>query len=158
MNSLENNITGMNNTALGFNAFNSGTAFSNSTALGYDAQITANNTIQLGNTSVTDVKTSGTLTANGFTTAFSAKSTAYTLTATDDIVSVTGTTTITLPTAAGIPGRKYTIKNSDVAATVTVDANGGETIDGSLTKLLTTQYQYLTILSDGVNWLIVANN
>jgi hypothetical protein len=158
MNSLKNNISGANNTALGFNAFNSGTAFSNSTALGYDAQITADNTIQLGNTSVTDVKTSGTITANGYTTAFSTKSAAYTLTATDDIVSVTGTTTITLPTAVGIAGRKYTVKNIDAATTVTVSANGAETIDGAPAKFLALQYQYLTILSDGANWLIVANN
>ncbi|MDO9187235.1 MAG: hypothetical protein Q7W13_14565 [Bacteroidia bacterium] len=158
MNSLKNNISGANNTALGFNAFNSGTAFSNSTALGYDAQITADNTIQLGNTSVTNVLTSGTLTANGYTTAFSAKNSAYTLTASDDIVSVTGTTTITLPTAVGIAGRKYTVKNIDAATTVTVSANGAETIDGAPTKLLALQYQYLTVLSDGSNWLIVANN
>lgn len=158
MGSLQTNISGIHNTAVGFNAFNSGTAFSNSTALGYDAQIIADNTIQLGNTSVTDVKTSGTLTANGYTTAFSAKSSAYTLTAVDDIVSVTGTTTITLPTAVGIAGRKYTIKNMDAATTVTVSANGAETIDGSPTRPLVLQYQYLTILSDGANWLIVANN
>lgn len=158
MSSLQSNITGINNTALGFSAFNSGTAFSNSTALGYDAQITADNTIQLGNTSVTNVKTSGTLAANGFTTAFSSKSSAYTLTAVDDIVSVTGTTTITLPSAVGIAGRKYTIKNIDAATTVTVSANGAETIDGAPTKPLALQYQYLTILSDGANWLIVANN
>lgn len=158
MGSLQTNITGTNNTALGFNAFNSGTAYSNSTALGYDAQIMANNTIQLGNASVTDVKTSGTLSANGYTTAFSSKSSAYTLTAVDDIVSVTGTTTITLPTAVGIAGRKYTIKNIDAATTITVSANGAETIDGAPTKPLVVQYQYLTILSDGANWLIVANN
>lgn len=158
MSSLQSNVTGTNNTALGFNAFNSGTAFSNSTALGYEAQITADNTIQLGNTNVTNVKTAGTLTANGYITAFSAKSSAYTLTAADDIVSVTGTTTITLPTAVGIAGRKYTVKNIDAATTVSISANGAETIDGAPTKLLALQYQYLTILSDGANWLIVANN
>ncbi|MCE9540323.1 MAG: hypothetical protein K8R85_14060, partial [Bacteroidetes bacterium] len=158
MNSLKSNISGANKTALCFNAFNSGTAFSNSTALGYDAQITASNTVQLGNTSVTDVKTSGTLTANGYTTAFSSKSLAYTLTAADDVVAVTGTTTIMLPTAVGIAGRKYTIKNIDAATTVTVSASGAETIDGAPTKPLVVQYQYLTLLSDGANWLIVANN
>ncbi|MES2287854.1 MAG: hypothetical protein V4547_19355 [Bacteroidota bacterium] len=158
MASLQSNVTGTNNTALGFGAFNTGTAFSNSTALGYAAQITADNTIQLGNPSITDVKTSGTLTANGYTTAFSSKNSAYTLTAVDDIVSVTGTTTITLPTAVGIPGRKYTIKNMGPATTVTVSASGAETIDGSPTKPLALQYQYLTVLSNGANWMIVANN
>ncbi len=155
---LENNITGANNTALGYYAFNSGTTFSNSTALGYKAQITASNTIQLGNANVTDVKTSGTISANGYTTSFSSKNANYTLTASDDIVAVTGITTITLPAAVGISGRKYTIKNMDGAATVSVIAMGAETIDGTPTRLLTLQYQYITVISNGANWLVVANN
>ena len=157
-NALKNNTTGSNNTALGFNAFNTGTTFSNSTALGYEAQITASNTIQLGNTSITDVKTSGTITASGYTTSFSAKNADYTLSATDDIVVVNGPAIITLPTALGITGRKYTIKNIN-AATVSVNPAGAETIDGTpAPKLLTIQYQYITVVSNGANWLIVANN
>ena len=41
---------------------------SNATAIGYGATVSSDNTIQLGNTSVTDVNTSGTITANGFKT------------------------------------------------------------------------------------------
>ena len=41
----------------------------NSTAIGNDARVTANNTIQLGNTAVTDVKTSGALTTGAAGTA-----------------------------------------------------------------------------------------
>ncbi len=156
---LKHNTTGNHNTAIGYKAFYSGAADTNSTAIGYGAPISASNTIQLGNAAITDVMTSGTMKASGYTTAFSAQSAPYTLSAADDIVSVTGTTTITLPTAAGITGRKYTIKNTDAAATVTVVSfNGVQTIDGAVSKTLTAQYKYITVVSDGANWLIIANN
>ena len=52
---LDANTTGNYNTAVGFNAFPSGT-FSNSVAIGYNASISANNQIHLGNTSITEIK------------------------------------------------------------------------------------------------------
>jgi len=60
------NTTGSNNTFLGSNTDVSSAIISNSTAIGYNAQITASNTFQLGNSSITDVKTSGILTAAGY--------------------------------------------------------------------------------------------
>ena len=60
---LSSNTTGTYNTAIGFQANVSSGNLTNSTAIGNNALVTASNTIQLGNTSVTDVKTSGTLTA-----------------------------------------------------------------------------------------------
>ena len=51
-------ITGSNNTFLGFEANGNG-ALSNSTAIGNGAYVSTSNTIQLGNTSVTSVKTNG---------------------------------------------------------------------------------------------------
>ena len=82
---LRSNQTGYNNTAVGYNAMNNdgGTFTSgynntaigsstnitsgkfNSTAIGNGARVTADNTIQLGNTAVTDVNTSGKITAAG---------------------------------------------------------------------------------------------
>ncbi len=50
--------TGSNNTFLGYQSNSSG-AITNATAIGNGATVTANNTIQLGNASVTEVKTSG---------------------------------------------------------------------------------------------------
>ena len=50
--------TGSNNTFLGYQSNSSGT-ITNATAIGNGAIVTANNTIQLGNTSVAEVKTSG---------------------------------------------------------------------------------------------------
>ena len=79
----------------------------------------------------------------------------------DAVLMTTGAVnrTITLPTAVGITGRVYTVKKVDSGAgTATLDANGTETIDGSLTYVLVNQYQYVVVVSDGANWVIVANN
>ena len=63
---LASNVSGSNNTAIGNLAMYNNTTYSNSTALGYNAQVTASNQIQLGNSSVTDVKTNGVITSAGF--------------------------------------------------------------------------------------------
>lgn len=67
-------------------------------------------------------------------------------------ITVTGQT-VTLPPAAASHAR-ITAKLM-VAGTATVDANGAETIDGAATISLTTQYQAITLVSDGVGWLAV---
>jgi trimeric autotransporter adhesin len=61
------NTTGSNNTAIGYGADVASNNLTNATAIGYGAVALGNNTIQLGNTAVTDVKTSGTLTAGTVT-------------------------------------------------------------------------------------------
>jgi hypothetical protein len=66
-NSLVSNITGNNNTAIGSGADVASSGLSNATAIGYNASVAASNTIQLGNTSVSNVKTSGTLTTGTIT-------------------------------------------------------------------------------------------
>jgi hypothetical protein len=49
-----------------------------------------------------------------------------------------------------------TIKKIDSSAnTVTIDANSTETIDGGLTAVLTRQYESITLVSDGSNWVII---
>jgi hypothetical protein len=53
------NQTGSNNTIIGSHADVSSDGFANSTALGYQAMVTASNMMQLGNSSVTNVNTSG---------------------------------------------------------------------------------------------------
>ena len=60
---LFNNSTGSNNTALGNQADVTVDGLSNTTAIGYNAKVSTSNTIQLGNTAVTNVNTSGALTA-----------------------------------------------------------------------------------------------
>ena len=81
---LQNNISGTNNTAMGYNALQGatgtyntavgngarvldGATTTNATAIGNGAYALVSNTIQLGNTSVTNVKTSGTVTAGTVT-------------------------------------------------------------------------------------------
>jgi hypothetical protein len=60
---LQTNSTGSNNTAIGHQANVSVDGLSNATAIGNGATVTASNTIQLGNSSVTNVNTSGAVTA-----------------------------------------------------------------------------------------------
>lgn len=57
------NTTGTNNTFLGYLSTASSATLTNATALGNGATVTASNTIQLGNTSVIAVNTSGAITA-----------------------------------------------------------------------------------------------
>lgn len=83
----------------------------------------------------------------------------YTVNATDFIVAYTSLTvsrTVILPTAVGIIGRTYIIKDESGAAsgtvTITIDPNGSETIDGAATRTITTAYGAIEIYSNGVNW------
>jgi hypothetical protein len=59
--------TGSNNTMIGRGADVALGTLSNATAIGYGSTVSTNNTIQLGNTSVTNIKTSGTITAGTIT-------------------------------------------------------------------------------------------
>jgi len=96
--------------------------------------------------------------SGSFATKYTATATGITLNATHCVVNVTATgQTITLPTASGITGRQYTIKLT-ASGSCTVDGNGSETIDGATTYSLASQYKYVTIVSDGSNWIITANN
>ena len=69
----------------------------------------------------------------------------------------TGPITIGLPTAVGCTGRIYVIKKiSPAGNTVTVSGYSGvETIDGSTTYILTTQYANVMVQSDGTSWWIL---
>ena len=74
-------------------------------------------------------------------------------TANETINCTSGTFTVNLPTAVGIQGTTYTLVNSGTGI-ITLDANGAETINGSLTINLTTQISR-TVQSDGSNWIII---
>ncbi len=64
---LYNNTTGNHNTAIGNYANVASNNLNNATAIGDSAIVSNSNTIQLGNSSVTNVNTSGTLTAGAVT-------------------------------------------------------------------------------------------
>ena len=83
----------------------------------------------------------------------------YTMTALNSLVLCDATSaslTITLPTAVGIAGKYYTIKKIDITTnTVTVDGNGSETIDGETTQIIQQKNVSITVVSNGINWLII---
>jgi hypothetical protein len=64
---LYTNTTGSYNTAIGYYADVGSVDLTNATAIGYDAKVNVSNTVQLGNISVTNVKTSGSVTAGAIT-------------------------------------------------------------------------------------------
>ena len=91
---------------------------------------------------------------NGVTT----KTANYTATVNDGVILVdtsSGAVTITLPTAVGNTGKRFTIKVIDATNTTTVDGDGTETIDGATTQSLSTLWKVIRIISDGANWLII---
>lgn len=66
-----------------------------------------------------------------------------------------GAFTITLPTAAGRIGQMFFFKKIDASANaITIARSGAETIDGATSQSLSTQYQAITVVSDGTNWYI----
>ena len=78
---------------------------------------------------------------------------AYIAQASDEVLLCNGTFTVTLPTASGIGGKVYQIKNVGTGL-VTVDGYSTETIDGSLT-IVVNPGSNLYVISDGANWVII---
>jgi uncharacterized protein (TIGR02145 family) len=148
---LKTNISGSANTALGFGADVSTNNLTNATAIGYNAKVQNNYTIQLGSTSVTNVKTSGTYTAGEVTYPNAHGSANQLLTSTGsgtltwttiDASTLSGTTlkstitgssltsvgtlanlTVTNPIAGSITGNAATATSATIASTVTTNAN-----------------------------------
>lgn len=84
--------------------------------------------------------------------------TSYTATDEDSYIFADATAvaiTISLPPAADVPYHIFTVKRLNSGAnSVTIDADGSETIDGALTFVLGTQYHAVRIFSDGTEWWI----
>ena len=79
----------------------------------------------------------------------------YTIAVTDCVIDCTANTfTVTLPTAAGIQGQIFTVKNSGTGV-ITVAAAGGEFIDGVATQLLTVRYQSISMISTNTGWRLI---
>ncbi len=99
--------------------------------------------------------------AGAIATTVTTKTVSYTATISDSVLlgdASGGAFTFTLPTAVGIAGREYVFKKIDSSANaVTIDGDGTETIDGATTYDLTSQYQFIRIVSDGANWLIIGS-
>lgn len=69
---------------------------------------------------------------------------------TDYVYLVTGTTTITMPTAVGNTNL-YTIKNVGTGV-VTIATTSAQTIDGATTIVMPVQYTAVDLISDTANW------
>jgi len=86
---------------------------------------------------------------------FTNQTSTYTIDNTDCVINCTANTfTVTLPTSVGLEGQYFIIKNSGTG-TITIDADGSETIDGLPNKLLAIQNESITVISNGANWIIV---
>ncbi|TXG77622.1 hypothetical protein E6Q11_02515 [Candidatus Dojkabacteria bacterium] len=89
----------------------------------------------------------------------STKTTTATAATTDDSLlldTTSGAFTVTLYTAVGNAGRRLTLTKIDSATTAaTIDASSTQTINGALTFKLATQFESVTIESDGANWVVV---
>ncbi len=156
------NHNGSRNTAIGRYTDINADDVQNSTVIGYGAVVGTSNTIQLGNSDITSVNTSGTFKSNGIISNLILTNSTYTAQPSDEIITGDASSssfTITLPTAVGIKGQTYTIKRTNAGAnTVTVGTTSSQTIDGSTTYLLSALYMYVKVVSDGTNWIIVGNN
>jgi hypothetical protein len=104
---LKTIISGSGNTALGFGADVSTNNLTYATAIGYNAKVQNSYTIQLGSTSVTNVKTSGTYTAG----------------------------TVTYPNAHGLANQLLTSTGSGTLTWTTIDAStlSGTTLKSTIT-------------------------
>ena len=88
----------------------------------------------------------------------STKTANYTITAADDtIVCTTNAFTVTLPTAIGLSGREFTVKNANTLASgnlITMATTAAQTIDGIAPGTIA-GLSSQTFVSDNANWWIV---
>ena len=100
------------------------------------------------------------LNASNLIFAYESKTSNFTITETNGLITylvnaTSGAITVTLPTAAD-NGSYFIIKKTDATGnSVTIDAYSSETIDNSTTIALYDQYNYVGIVSNGVNWVVV---
>jgi hypothetical protein len=96
---------------------------------------------------ITDAPSAGTSIAN-----IASKTGNYTITSSDYCINVTASinTTITLPSAIGLAGYIFVIKNSGTGIVTVVPASG-ELIDGSSSMVIGTRYNSMTVMSLGTS-------
>ena len=143
-NALTQNSTGTYLTALGLGANVTVDGLTNSTVIGYGASVSTSNTIQLGNTSVTSVATSGIVTSTGLI--LSNSGTAASLKLNEPSGSGSNFTafkaqaqaadvTYTLPAADGTSGQVLSTNGSGTLSWTTVSGGSGLTAANNLSDL-----------------------
>ena len=149
--------------------FSSGTTYNGSTAITINSTATGGVSSLAGGTNIVLSGSTGAVTiqrVDGCQTVVTANSGAtYNVTATDQYVgttrSATGTGTITLPLGSTVSvGRQYIVKDEggqsgNVFRRITVAASGSDTIDGSATRSITSNYGALTVLWTGTRWSVI---
>ena len=96
--------------------------------------------------------------ASSTTTNVTTKTADDTIVAADDTILLDGTSntvTASLPTAVGIEGKKYTLKSINSTFQTDFDPFGTETVDGVSANKILTSPQFITIQSDGANWVVI---
>ena len=82
----------------------------------------------------------------------------YTASISDEVIFVNNTgVNVLLPSAPINSGKKYTVKLIS-AGTAKVSGSLGNNIDSQIGYDLSSQYKYVSVVSNGTQWYIVANN
>ena len=133
--------SGSKNTIIGTDADVSTATLTNASALGYGAIVTADNTVQLGSTTVTNVNTSGTITAGGLSVSgnVAVNTNKFNVTAANGNTSVAGTLDVTGATtlsSATVNGKVIAGASSAASSSAVLEANS--TTQGFLPPRMTT--------------------
>lgn len=121
----------------------------------FASSVTASSFIKTGGTSSQFLMADGSVT-NGLTLPNIAKTSTYNITTSDYTINCTsGTFTVTLPTAVGISGQIFVVKNSGTG-TITIATTSSQTIDTVTSKTLNTQNSGFAFQSNGANWIIIS--
>ena len=109
-----------------------------------------------GDNNITNV---GTLNMNGLIGGITTKTGSYTAT-TDDYVIICdaglNSFIVNLPAASSNTGRIYYVKKVDSSQnTITINPEGAGEVDNGATAVITTQFEAVTVTSDGSNWWII---
>jgi len=101
-------------------------------------------------------------TGNAANAAVVTKTTNYTITSTDDTILADasgGSFTLTLPSASSNSGKIFRIQkiDSSLSNSITISRAGSDTVEGDTSTSLVTQYDAVTLISDGsATWYILA--
>ena len=158
LSSLIEETSSDNNTAIGFKAGSNLLTGSNNIFIGNNTQpfsTSVSNQIIIGNASNTSFYIYGALTTTGRISKLATVTSNYTILPSDEIITANSSSPINiyLPSAIGITGRTYTIKNINTGV-VTILTTLSQKIDASNTYQLSNQYSFIKVISNGTKWLV----
>lgn len=99
------------------------------------------------------VARNGIISKGGFTTPHKVVSSGYQITVDDYLIECSGSFTVTLPTAVGVEGKHYIIKNNG-SLIITIATTSSQTIDG-VTSMTLAAHSSIQLISTGANWINV---